>query len=93
MSDPVAHHLLIYTYVDDMAERRGPHRSAHLERIQAAKDAGTIIMAGALGTPPTGGAMVWKGATVDEIEAFADGDPYQAAGLITARRIEPWTLV
>lgn len=41
--------LLLYTYVDDMLERRGPHRDEHLARIRA--------------------------------------------GLVTERRIEPWTLV
>lgn len=91
-SEP-AHHLLLYTYVENMAQRRGPHRDAHLRHIQAAKDAGAIVMAGALGAEPTGGAMVWRGATNEQIEAFVAGDPYRAAGLVAAYRIEPWTLV
>ena len=32
-------------------------------------------------------------AAPEEIEAFADGDPYVTAGLVTARRIERWNLV
>jgi len=87
------HFLLLYTYVDDMVDRRGPHRQAHLDRIQAEQAAGRVVMAGALGTPPTGGAMVWHGVTRDDIEQFAAGDPYVAAGLVTEQRIEPWTLV
>ena len=93
MSDHTSHHLLLYTYVDDMAERRGPHRGAHLERIQAQKDAGRIVMAGALGDPVSGGALAFRGATPEEIEAFVAADPYRQAGLITEYRIEPWNLV
>lgn len=86
-------YLLLYTYVEDMAERRGPHREAHLERIRAEQAAGRIIMAGALGQPPTGGAIVWRGVAREDIERFTAGDPYVEAGLVTAQRIEPWTLV
>jgi uncharacterized protein YciI len=47
-------YLLLYTYVEDMADRRGPYREAHLANIRAEVDAGHITMAGALGTPPPG---------------------------------------
>jgi uncharacterized protein YciI len=87
------HHLLLYVYPDDMAERRGPYRDEHLRRIQVEKDAGRIVMAGAIGDPINGGAMAWTEATTQEIEAFVDGDPYLAAGLILSYRIEPWNLV
>jgi uncharacterized protein len=93
MSEEPLHHVLLYTYVDNMLERRKPHREGHLERIAEAKQTGRLIMAGALGDPPTGGALVWRGATVEEIEAFVAADPYQQAGLLTDHRIEPWTLV
>lgn len=87
------HHLLLYVYPDDMAERRGPYREEHLRRIQAEKDAGRIVMAGAIGDPINGGAMAWTGATIDEIEAFVQADPYLEPGLILSYRIEPWNLV
>jgi uncharacterized protein len=92
MSDTETY-LLLYTYVDDMADRRGPYREAHLERIRAEKDAGRVVMAGALGSPATGGAIVWQGVSREEIERFTAVDPYVEAGLVTAQRIEPWTLV
>lgn len=87
------HHILFYEYVKDMAERRGPYRDAHLARIRSERDAGRIVMAGALGSPPSGAAIVFRDVPVDEIETFAAGDPYVEAGLVTGRRIEPWTLV
>lgn len=87
------HHILFLDYVPDMLERRAPHRQAHLERIQAGKAAGSIVMAGALGQPPHGGAIVFKDAEPEEIERYAAEDPYTRAGLITGWRVEPWRLV
>ncbi|HTU97194.1 MAG TPA: YciI family protein [Solirubrobacteraceae bacterium] len=86
-------YLLLYTYVEDMAERRGPFREAHLAGIRAERDAGHVTMAGALGSPPSGGAIVWTGVSPEDIERFADADPYVVNGLVTSRRIERWNLV
>jgi uncharacterized protein YciI len=86
-------YLLLYTYVSDIVERRGPYREAHLDRIRAEKAAGRIVMAGALGTPPTGGALAFQGVSAEHVEQFAASDPYVEAGLVTARRIERWNLV
>jgi uncharacterized protein YciI len=88
-----SHHLLLYEYVADMAQRRGAHRGPHLERIRAEQEAGRVIMAGALGDPPTGGAIVFADTPEAEIEAFVAADPYQQAGLITSWRVQPWNLV
>ena len=86
-------YLLLYTYVEDMAERRGPYREEHLAKIRAARDAGHVSLAGALGTPPSGGAMVWTGVTPEDIERFTAADPYVINGLVTSQRLERWTLV
>jgi uncharacterized protein YciI len=88
-----SHHLLLYEYVEDMAERRGPYREGHLERIRAERDAGRVVMAGALGNPPSGAAIVFRGVEREEIEQFVDDDPYVQAELVRAWRIEPWNLV
>lgn len=86
-------YLLLYTYVDDMSERRGPYRDEHLAKIRAEQAAGHITMAGALGTPPSAGAMVWTGVTPQDIERFCSADPYVINGLVTSQRIERWNLV
>ena len=88
-----AAHLLIYDYVEDIAERRGPYRDGHLANIGLEQAAGRISMAGAIGDPIVGGAMAWQNATADQIEAFVQADPYLEAGLIASYRIEPWSLV
>lgn len=87
------HFLLLYDYVEDMADRRGPYRDAHLGRIRASQDEGRIVMAGALGDPVHGAAIVFKGATREEIEQFAQDDPYVEAELVTKWYIERWRLV
>jgi uncharacterized protein len=88
------HHILFYEYVKDVAERRGPYREAHLERIRSQRAAGRIVMAGALGDPPHGAAIVFGDeVAVEEIEGFARSDPYVDAGLVTGWRVEPWRLV
>jgi hypothetical protein len=86
-------YLLLYTYVEDIAERRGPYREEHLAKIRAEREAGHITLAGALGTPPTGGAMVWTGVTPEDIERFTAADPYVINELVTSQRIERWNLV
>ncbi len=93
MSEPGRHHVLLYEYVEDMAQRRGRHRAAHLQRIRAEQEAGRVILAGALGDPPTGGAIVFRDTPVAEIEAFVAADPYLQAGLITSWRVAPFNLV
>ena len=93
MADPDSHILLLYDYVEDMVDRRTPHREAHLARITEQRDAGRLVMAGALGDPPLGGALVFKGVDPEQVERFARDDPYMKAGLITAWRAQPWKLV
>lgn len=87
------HRLLFYDYVEDILERRAPHREAHLARIGEWTGEGRLLMAGAVGDPPTGALFVFADVPPAEVEAFAEGDPYVAAGLVTARRVVPWTVV
>jgi uncharacterized protein YciI len=93
MADESGNHLLLYGYVEDMADRRGPYREAHIGRIRAEQDAGRVTLAGALGDPPTGGAIVFEGVDRAHIETFVGDDPYVTAGLVTSWLIEPWRLI
>jgi uncharacterized protein len=87
------HHILFYDYVDDVAERRGPYREAHLERIRLGRESGRIVMAGALGDPPHGAAFVFRDVAPELIAGFVREDPYVQAGLVTDWRVERWNLV
>ena len=87
------HHLLIYEYVEGMAERRVPYRQAHLAQIREQQESGHLTMAGALGDPPVGGAFVFKDVPREHVDAFVTADPYVLAGLVPSHRIEVWNLV
>lgn len=93
MSNQGEHRILLYEYVADMADRRGPYRDAHLARIREEAQAGRVVMAGALGDPVHGGAVVFRGVPQAEIEEFVRADPYHEAGLVTDWRVELWNLV
>jgi uncharacterized protein len=87
------HHLLFYEYVPDIAERRGPHREAHLALARRWKEEGRLVMAGALGDPPHGAVFVFRADGPAAAEEFVAADPYVSAGLVTAWRVEPWNVV
>ena len=93
MSDPVVYHVLFYDYVEDVMERRGPYRAAHLDHARAWKDAGKLVSGGALGRPPSGGMLVFLVDDASEVEAFAAEDPYVRNGIVTGHRVVPWTVV
>jgi uncharacterized protein YciI len=86
-------YLLHYDYVDDILDKRGPHREGHLGLIEQWHGDGRILMAGAVGDPPSGGLFVLRIDDPAEIEAFVAADPYVEAGLVTDHRVEPWTVV
>jgi len=93
VAGPNAHLLLLYVYIDDMLERRGPFREDHLAWVGAEREAGRVIMAGALGDPPTGAAIVFRGVDPEHVEEFVVGDPYMESGLILSYRVETWNVV
>ena len=93
MADVRRLHLLTYDYVEDILERRVPHREAHLAHAGAWRERGAVVMAGAVGDPPHGALFVMDVAEAAEIEGFVAADPYVHAELVTAWRVEPWSVV
>lgn len=87
------YHVLQYTYVPDILERRDPYRAEHL---QGAKDMAAerkIVMAGALTDPVDGAIFVFRNVGRDEIEAFVKKDPYVVNGLVPEYHIRPYMVV
>ena len=93
MSNDKPYWMLLYEYVPDIVERRAPYREQHLALIRRWKESGRLQLAGALGDPPYGGALVFRVDDPDEVDEFAAEDPYVANGLVAARRVEPWKVV
>jgi uncharacterized protein len=91
LADPERQYILFYDYVADILERRTPYREEHLNKIRAGKEDGRILMAGPLGDPPHGAAIVFAERT--QAETFVQEDPYVQGGLVTSWHVQLWTLV
>jgi uncharacterized protein YciI len=87
------HHMLFYDYVEDVLDKRAPHREGHLALIGEWKQSGRVVIAGALGDPPRGAAIAFKVDDPTEVERFVAADPYVAGGVVATWRIEPWMVV
>ncbi|HPF57651.1 MAG TPA: YciI family protein [Candidatus Competibacteraceae bacterium] len=83
-------------------EQRLAARPAHLERLNMLLTEGRLILAGplpAIDSPDPGPAgfqgslVVAEFATIEEARAWADADPYVAAGVYTAVEIYPFRKV
>jgi hypothetical protein len=84
---------LHYDVVPGFVERRMPFREAHLRMVRDARERGHLVMAGALGEPPEGALLVFRGESASHVEDFAREDPYVREGLVTAWRVRPWSVV
>jgi uncharacterized protein YciI len=82
--------ILFYEYVPDIAERRTPHRQAHLALLRDLHARAECLLAGATGDPVHGAAIVFR--TPEAAEQFVRDDPYARAGLVAAHRIEPMSV-
>lgn len=77
-------------------------RPAHLQRLQALKDEGRLLLAGphpAIDSPDPGNAgfsgslIVAEFTSLDEATAWADDDPYVAAGVYEKVIVKPFRKV
>lgn len=87
------HYLLTYEFVPDFLGRRLPYRAEHLGRVRDAHARGEVVMAGAVGDPPDGGVLVFRGDSPAAAEAFAAADPYVRHGLVANWRVRTWSTV
>jgi uncharacterized protein YciI len=85
--------LVQYDFVENVVERRAPHREAHLKLVREAFARGEIVMGGAFSDPVDGAAIVFEANTPAVVEAFVRQDPYVVSGIVTRWRIRPWTVV
>jgi hypothetical protein len=83
---------LFYDTVDNFAERRQPHRQAHLALVEQAHRDGGLLLAGAL-KPADGALLIFKTDSAADVEAFAKNDPYVTNGLVKNWRVREWAVV
>ncbi|HEY7791547.1 MAG TPA: YciI-like protein [Vicinamibacterales bacterium] len=82
---------LFYETVENYVERRQPFRELHLAYAKTWQREGKLVLAGA--TKPDGALLVFKGASVAEVEGFATNDPYVKNGLISKWTAREWVVV
>ena len=87
------HFALMYEVVDGFIEKRAQHRPQHLAMIREAHARGELMLAGALGDPPDGALLVFRGDSAEAAERFAQADPYVTSGLVTRWSVRPWSVV
>jgi uncharacterized protein YciI len=87
------HFLLFYEADGDYAERRTPHRAAHLAHARAAKERGELLLAGGLADPVDGSVLLFAGMTDEAARRFAESDPYVVNHVVQRWRVREWTTV
>ena len=95
-------YAIISEDIDNSLEKRKGARPAHLERIQGLVDEGRIIVAGphpAIDTEDpgeagfTGSLVVAEFGSLEEAQAWAEADPYVAAGVYARVTVKPFKKV
>jgi uncharacterized protein YciI len=87
------HFLLMYDYVPDILELRGPFRQEHLRLAWEAHDRGELLIGGAFADPVDGALLLFDTENSNTVKSFAENDPYVKNGLVTDWRVRAWTTV
>ncbi|UYU30384.1 YciI family protein [Siccibacter colletis] len=97
--------MLYVIYAEDVAdslEKRQSVRPAHLARLQLLRDEGRLLTAGPMPAVDSNdpGAAGFTGSTViaeftslEEAQAWAEADPYIAAGVYKTVQVKPYKKV
>lgn len=83
---------LQYKYVENMLERRLPHREAHLVYANDFVRRNILIAGGALLPAVEGGLLILRADSAKVVEDFAKNDPYVKNGLVTTFKVEEWAV-
>ena len=95
-------YAILGTDVPDSLEKRGAARPAHLARLQQLQAEGRMLLAGpfpAIDAEDPGSAgfsgslIVAEFASLAEAQAWADADPYVAAGVYASVSVKPFRKV
>lgn len=95
-------YMILGKDVPDSLAQRLASRPAHLARLQALQTEGRLIMAGplpAIDSPDpgaagfTGSLIVAEFPSLAEAQAWADADPYLAAGVYASVEVKPFKKV
>jgi hypothetical protein len=74
------------------AAKRPLYRQAHLQRLEQWAQQGKVILAGPL-TDKTGSLIVVEAESLEEVQTFAQGDPYMINGVFQEVTVHPFMQV
>ncbi|MEO7557621.1 MAG: YciI family protein [Gammaproteobacteria bacterium] len=95
-------YAIISEDVDNSLERRRAARPAHVQRLTQLRDEGRLVLAGphpAIDSDDpdtagfTGSLVIAEFASLEQAQAWADADPYQAAGVYAKVTVKPFKKV
>ncbi|GAB1257192.1 YciI family protein [Aurantivibrio plasticivorans] len=95
-------YAIISQDIDNSLNKRQSARPAHLERLHILRDAGRLILAGPhpaidCNEPGeagfTGSLVVAEFTSLEDAQAWADADPYVAAGVYQTVTVKPFKKV
>lgn len=95
-------YMICATDVADSLDKRLAARPAHLERLNALKDEGRLVIAGpfpAIDSPDpgpagfTGSLVVAEFDSLEDAQAWTDSDPYIEAGVYESVIVKPYKKV
>lgn len=96
------YYLILAKDANDSLPRRKESRPAHLERLQALRDAGRLLTAGPMPAVDSedpgeagfsGSVIIAEFDSLDDARAWADADPYKSAGVYESVEVVPFKQV
>lgn len=95
-------YAIIAEDITDSLEKRAGKRNAHIERLDALKDAGRLVLAGphpAIDSETPGSAgfsgslIVAEFSSLPEAQTWAEQDPYISAGVYEKVIVKPFKMI
>ncbi len=85
-------YTLSYQLADDYMNKREPVRGLHFDHITPYYKAGKLIYGGAYDDPAEGALLIFKVDDRQEVEEFAQRDPYVLNGVVTSYQVRQWNV-
>ena len=76
----------------DGQEKRKLYRDKHLDRLEGLEKQGRLVMAGPFGDR-SGSLVILEAGSLEEANAFAEGDPYVVEGVFESYEVKPFIQV
>lgn len=80
-------------FVEGAADKRAPHREAHLAHLRELHERGMLLLGGALMNPMDAGLLIFRAESKEDIEKVLADDSYAKNGIWQRIEIRDWNVV